>query len=297
MSYDSPRVPLPRPADHGEGAYSIRVVTLGKFAVLRDGVEIPHTEWQSRKARNLFKLLVSRHGRSITREAATEILWAEQPGQPGNRFSVALSTARKVLDPRHRFPANHFICAEDGAVRVRAENIDVDAAAFLRLARSAELALTRGEWMAADGLLRSAEQLYGGEFLEEDQYADWAAPYREEARSAALGVLRMLAHTARSRSDELAAVSHLHRLLELDPYDEAAWLDLIQVESSHRHHGEARRLHTIYSLRMLEIGIAAAPMASTGDATGSTQTRSGLSRQQVTRSPLLVRALRTRVPQ
>jgi DNA-binding SARP family transcriptional activator len=260
MSFESPRAPLPRAANHGEVANTIQVITLGQFAVLRDGVEIPHPHWQSRKARNLFKLLVCRHGRSVPREVAADVLWPEQPGPPGNRFSVALSTVRKVLDPDHRYPANHFVCADDGAVRLRADHIDVDVTSFLRLARDAGIAVARGDWDRADGLLRSAERLYAGDFLDEDQYADWVAPHREEARSAALGVLRMLAHASRARGDMLATVAHLQRILEIDPYDEAAWLDLIVFESSHRHHGEARRLHAVYSLRMLEIGVAAAPL-------------------------------------
>jgi DNA-binding SARP family transcriptional activator len=260
MSFDSPRVPLPRAANHGEGTNTVQVVTLGQFAVLRDGVEIPHPDWQSRKARNLFKLLVSRHGKSVARETAADVLWPGLAGPPGNRFSVALSTVRKVLDPSHCHPADHFVVAEGGAVRLRLEHLDIDIATFLQLARSAVLTASRGDWECAAGLLAAAEQLYVGDFLEEDQYADWAVACREEARSAALGVLRLLAFAARGRGDSLAAVAHLHRILELDPYDEAAWLDLIAVESSHRHHGEARRLYTVYSLRMLEIGVAAAPM-------------------------------------
>jgi len=260
MFFESPRVPRQHAADHGEVTTKIQVITLGQFTVRRNGVDIPHPDWQSRKARNLFKLLVCRHGRSVPREVAVELLWPEQPGPPGNRFSVALSTARKVLDPDHLLPADHFLAADDGAVRLRTEHVDIDIATFLQLARDARIAVSRGDWDRADGMLRSAERLYAGDFLEEDQYADWVAPYREEARSAALGVLRLLAEASRCRDDSFATVAHLQRLLEIDPYDEAAWLDLIAVESTHRHHGEARRLHTIYVLRMLEIGVVAAPL-------------------------------------
>ena len=57
--------------------------------------------WQSRKARDLLKLLVARRGHPMTREAAAEAMWpGEDPEPLGNRLSVALSTIRKVLDPR-----------------------------------------------------------------------------------------------------------------------------------------------------------------------------------------------------
>ena len=68
--------------------------------------------WQSRKARDLLKILAARRGRPLTRDAAAEALWPnEHPGPLPNRLSVALSTLRKVLDPERVAPADHFIAA------------------------------------------------------------------------------------------------------------------------------------------------------------------------------------------
>lgn len=224
------------------------VITLGRFAVLRDGVELPHGAWQSRQARMLLKLLVCHPG-WLPREVAAATLWPTYGGPAGSRFSVVLSTLRKVLDPDHHHPADHFVATTDGAVHLT-EHVSVDATLFLVLVRA--------------GRLDAAEPLYGGDFLEEDQYADWALARREEVRAAALSLLRQLARTersaaARDRAAADRATAHLHRLLVIDPYDEEAWLDLIDLESARRHHGEARRLHATYSLRMLDIGVPAVP--------------------------------------
>lgn len=219
------------------------VVTLGRFAVLRDGIEVTHGAWQSRQARTLLKLLVCHPG-WLPREVAAQTLWPALDGPPGGRFSVVLSTLRKVLDPDHRHPADHYVAAADGAVHLTG-HVTVDATRFLDLVHS--------------GCLAAAEPLYRGDFLEEDQYADWALPRREEIRAAALALLRQLARAERASGAAVRATLHLHRLLALDPYDEEAWLDLIGLESAQRHHGEARRLHAIYTLRMLDIGVPAAP--------------------------------------
>lgn len=219
------------------------VVTLGRFAVLRDGIEVTHGAWQSRQARTLLKLLVCHPG-WLPREVAAQTLWPSLDGPPGSRFSVVLSTLRKVLDPDHHHPADHYVAAADGAVHLTA-HVTVDATQFLDLVYA--------------GCLTEAEALYRGEFLEEDQYADWALARREEVRAAALALLRQLARSERASGNAVRATLHLHRLLALDPYDEEAWLELVGLESAQRHHGEARRLHAVYTLRMLDIGVPAAP--------------------------------------
>jgi ATP/maltotriose-dependent transcriptional regulator MalT len=81
----------------GASAPSVSIRTLGSFQVLRGGEPIPTTAWQSRKARDLLKILVARR-RPVGREQLIELLWPDQePGKAGSRLSVLLSTVRTVL--------------------------------------------------------------------------------------------------------------------------------------------------------------------------------------------------------
>ena len=74
--------------------------TLGGFRLLREGRPVELVEWQSKKARDLLKLLVTRQGRPVPRERLMEALWpGEDVAKLPNRLSVALSTLRSVLDP------------------------------------------------------------------------------------------------------------------------------------------------------------------------------------------------------
>ena len=69
---------------------------------------MPTGEWQSRKARDLLKMLIARRGRSVARQVLMDGLWPdEDPERLGNRLSVALATVRSVLDPEKRHPADH----------------------------------------------------------------------------------------------------------------------------------------------------------------------------------------------
>ena len=73
-----------------EPAVSVR--TLGGFRVLRGGVAVPHQAWQSRKARDLLKILVAHRGAPVARDQLCEHLWPQvDPARAGNRLSVAVS--------------------------------------------------------------------------------------------------------------------------------------------------------------------------------------------------------------
>src|SRR5262245_50232351 len=49
-------------------APQVAIGSLGAFRLFRDGVPVPATAWQSKKARTLLKILVARRGRSTPRE-------------------------------------------------------------------------------------------------------------------------------------------------------------------------------------------------------------------------------------
>ena len=117
---------------------SIVVQSLGRFRVFRDGDPIPLTAWQSRKARDLFKMLVARRGRPVPRDALMEALWPDQSRGPlGNRLSVLLSTVRAVLDPEKRHGPDHFVGADRNAVWLQSEHFSVDVEGFLAAADAA----------------------------------------------------------------------------------------------------------------------------------------------------------------
>jgi ATP/maltotriose-dependent transcriptional regulator MalT/DNA-binding SARP family transcriptional activator len=250
-----------------EQAADVAVTTLGRFAVARAGQPIPLAAWQSRKARDLLKLLAARRGRPLTRDAAAEALWPnEDPAPLPNRLSVALSTLRKVLDPERSHPADHFVAADGQSLGLRTEHLSLDVISFLEVAAAGIGLATRADRAGAEDKLREAETLYTGDFLEEDLYQDWSVDCREEARSAAQEVSRLLARAAIRRDDEEDATRHLRRLLERDPYDADAWTALLGALLRLRRYGEARRQHTVYARRMAELAIAPVPLAGTVDA-------------------------------
>jgi ATP/maltotriose-dependent transcriptional regulator MalT/DNA-binding SARP family transcriptional activator len=250
--------PLAALPEVAQPAASIR--SLGGFQVLRDGVAMPASEWQSKKSRDLLKILVARRGRSLHRDRIVDALWPEEdPSAVGSRLSVALSRIRSALDPEHRFPSDHYIAGGDEAVLLNVANVDIDVERFLRLAEKGLGLVREGRSAEAVPILQTAEATYTGDFLEEDAYEDWALSLREQARALTIAVTRALAEAAAAAGDRDTAVRCYLRTLERDPYDEEAHLGLVATTAAAGHHGEARRHYRSYVAKMDDIGVEAAP--------------------------------------
>jgi ATP/maltotriose-dependent transcriptional regulator MalT/DNA-binding SARP family transcriptional activator len=234
----------------------VEIQALGGFRLLREGVAAPASEWQSKKARDLLKLLVARRGRPCPREALIEALWPDEDrSKTANRLSVALSVLRGVLDPGHAHPPEHFLRASRDAVALEVGRMVVDCDGFLAEAEAGLSAAREGRDEALE-LLEAAEAAYAGDFLEEDLYEDWATGPREEMRATYIAVARTLAELA---GEPRIAARYLLRVLGRDRYDERAHLALVSALLRARAHGDARRAYRAYMTRMEEIGVEPAP--------------------------------------
>ncbi|MFI0424170.1 tetratricopeptide repeat protein [Spongiactinospora sp. 9N601] len=232
----------------------VAVRTLGRFEVVVDGVPLPPSAWQSRKARGLLRILVSRRGRAVAREEIAEFLWpGEEPARVAHRMSVALSVLRSVLDPGRRVAVDHFVRTGSGSVALDTSQVGIDVETFLE---EAEYGLNRPEHGRA--LLIAAERRYTGDFLEDEPYEEWSGAVRELARATYLRVVRTLADLALDAADVDEAVRWLLRILGRDRYDEQSHLDLVRVLRSAGRHGEARRAYAHYLAAMRAIDVAPA---------------------------------------
>jgi DNA-binding SARP family transcriptional activator len=238
-----------------DAAPAVEIRTLGRFEVLVGGRPVAPSAWQSRKARDLRRLLVARRGRAAHREELAELLWSDEGGRAdrrGHRLATALSIVRGIVDGDR---ADSAVIADGSSVALDTSRVVVDLETFLHQADHALRSHRRGEPGACDAL-RIAERLYTGEFLEGEAYEDWAAGPRELARATYLHVVRTLADHAARIGDTHDAIRQLLRVLAMDAYDERGHLDLIAAYTRGGRHGEARRARDRYAAAMREIGIA-----------------------------------------
>ncbi|MGH3900478.1 MAG: BTAD domain-containing putative transcriptional regulator [Pseudonocardiaceae bacterium] len=238
-------------------APAVSIQTLGVFQVIRDGVPIPHTVWKSKKARDLLKILIARR-RPTSRDQLMELLWPEaDPAVAGNRLSVLLSTVREVLQPQ---PAGESpLVTTGGAVSLNRAQVNVDVEDLLTRATAA-LDADRAKEPEVTARLEAAVTAHTGDFLEEDPYQEWAAALTEEVKATHIAVLRALSARLRDAGDTDAVVRYTLRLLEQDPYDEEAHLNLVGVLLDAGRLGEARRHYKTYVRRMTDIDVQPSPL-------------------------------------
>ncbi|RZU53795.1 two-component SAPR family response regulator [Krasilnikovia cinnamomea] len=235
-------------------AAPVAIQALGRFEVRVDGEPVPPSRWQSRKARDLLRILVARRGRPMPRDELCELLWPDDdPAKTGHRLSVLLSILRAVLDPSRAYASDHYLVADQASIALDVTRARVDVEDFLAFVAQARRQLDAGHVAETRELLVTVEKHHGGDAFEDEPYAPWSGPLREQTRAAYLSMLRMLVQVSAAGVD--AAVGYLLRLLERDPYDEAAHRHLVRRLVGAGRHGEARRAFDRYGEAMRAIGV------------------------------------------
>jgi ATP/maltotriose-dependent transcriptional regulator MalT/DNA-binding SARP family transcriptional activator len=188
---------------------------LGPFTVRRGAWTVDDAAWDRKVAQRVVRLLLVNHPRPVPEDVLLEALWPERPAASGRRsLHVAVSSARAALDAAGSDAS--LIQAASGGYRLALSERDVvDADVFVQ---AAARALSTG----GRRQLERAAELWTGDPLPEERYADWATEYRERLTDRYAEVLAALADACETGGDRSAALAAARRLVELDPLDESA---------------------------------------------------------------------------
>ena len=177
-------------------APSLEVRLLGGFRVAVGGTPVPAGAWQRRAgAAALVALLALEPGHRLHREQAVEALWPEaDPAAAARDLRVALHHARAQLETAGA-PPGSFLAREGEVLALGPpELVRVDVDAFAAAAARA--------WRAADpAVAEAAADLYGGDLLPDDPYADWTEGRRASLRGSYLTLLARLAELLEGRGE------------------------------------------------------------------------------------------------
>ncbi|MHA3722930.1 AfsR/SARP family transcriptional regulator [Leucobacter sp. HY1910] len=237
-----------------------RVWALGRFRV--EALNGEPVTWRSRKAELLLKVLIARRGALIPREELMDMLW---PGIDAavlsNRFTVALSTARRALDPERKFAHDQFIELGSGLLRARFDRLDCDSARFTeRAAREHRESTARLATGTAASLAQCAAVWQTLQLAEEEAFAGerdalWAEPMRHEIDAIVSDLSHLLARELRALGEWARAAQLYRRLLAIDVYDEPAHAGLVECLTGQGAHGQARAAAERARLVLDEIGV------------------------------------------
>jgi len=228
---------------------SVEVTALGGVEVTMERRKVLDLEWESEKSKELFLLLLT-HERPLRRDEIVVALWPEAGGsRASSAFHSTLYRVRRAL-------YGECIVTSGGAYALNPlGTFRYDVREFDRLSKAA-----RG--MAEDDpsyvdALRAVIGLYRGPFAPNLE-SEWADTRRLRLEERFLELAAKLADRLLWQEDHAEAAQTCRRLLEYDPYNEAAYYKLIKAYAASGDHEGALRAYKRYR-DVLEIDLGEKP--------------------------------------
>jgi ATP/maltotriose-dependent transcriptional regulator MalT/DNA-binding SARP family transcriptional activator len=243
--------------------YTLRIRTLGSFALWRGDQEVRDRDWRSSKARQLFQLLLTERGRSLPRDRVLDALWPEMESDAANNnLRVTVNRLTKALEPdRPDGAPPTYVSQQSETYSFNiASDHQIDSTDFAAAVAEGQRAERRGQRQVAVVAFRKAIELYGGPYLPDNMYEDWSVVERER--------LTMLFNDAATRLgalllDEGAAhevIGLAWRVLENEPAYEDAYRLLMRAHASLGERSTALRLYArCASVLRDELGVEPLP--------------------------------------
>jgi len=247
-----PRDRRRRTEPHWLSGPALRVRTLGRTSVASAEGAIDGA-WLGQLPGQLLKALVCERGHVTHSDVLLARFWPEAGRGALVNLRHTVFALRKRLEPaRERHSASSFVIARDGGYLLDRRLIHVDADDFEAAAEQGLRATADGGLERAREPLERATALYGGEFLADEPYAEWAFPERDRLHGIACRVLRALAEVRRAADEPDEAVRILGRLAELEPYDGTCQRELLTLLVDLDRRSEAIRRYRQFRAQWLE---------------------------------------------
>jgi DNA-binding SARP family transcriptional activator len=191
---------------------------LGRFAVAVDGRAVDTTS--SRRTRNILAYLLTHRRTPVPRDVLMDVFWPRAtPESARNSLHVALNGVRRAL--RAVSPEPILERRGEAYQLAGSATVWVDAEAFERACEDGRRAERAGALTQVVRSYEAAAQLYDGDFLADDPYADWAAATRETLRMQAVQAQSRLVDLYAAHGNHMAATLVAQRLLTIDPCNES----------------------------------------------------------------------------
>jgi DNA-binding SARP family transcriptional activator len=229
----------------------LRILALGRTRVESTSGSLEGS-WIANRPGQVLKYLVTNRNRSISTDELAERLWVEPTRRNMQSVRYYVHELRTRLEPeREARAASSFVVASGGGYALDLGAVRIDADEFESAVSAGLAAAERGEERSARERLVRGLELYRGDFLADEPYAEWAIDERDRLRQVATEGLRTLAALHRGERDLLGASEALERLCRLDPFDADVHRDLLDLLLARGRRTEAVRRYATLRHRML----------------------------------------------
>lgn len=215
--------------DDSDGAEALSIRLLSSFHVVRNGE--PVDDGLGRKGRQLLKILSANRWKRLPKDLLTEMMWPESDPEAATiSLKVAAHNLRNALEPdKESREPGRWVIADNGTYRLNPDaDIRIDVERFRAHRDQGRASLAAGADTTARLEFEKAEELYVGDYLEEDTYEDWTIVRREELRDLYLDTLGRLASLALAEDIHSDVIGYCHKIILADPCREDAYQMLMR---------------------------------------------------------------------
>ncbi len=209
----------------------IQIRTFGTLQVIREQQAVTESDWHTRQARQLLKILITERPRPVSTDRLIEILWpSSMPAAAATTLRSAINALRNVLEPErpNRAPSRYILTQSPGYAFHLHADIWLDVEAFeMELAHAHQTADLR----TRQRHLEAATALYKDDYLISDPYADWVQNERERLRERYFTALLELAEMQAAAANYAEAISNCRRILARDEVRENAYQLLMRFQA------------------------------------------------------------------
>jgi len=219
-------IPSEPPVHLENWPWALKIFTLGRFGLVKDGKPLRFTRKAQEKPLALLKALIAFGGREVHEEHIADALWPEADGDLAHKSvattlwrlrkligypdAIQLSNKKLTLDPRYCW---------------------VDVWAFERIIRQAESAWKQGmienDMAYAISMVQNALDIYQGPFLAAEANGYWAISLRERLQNRFLRTVKRLCEYWKQIGQHENAVECFQRSIEVDDLAEDFYQDLM----------------------------------------------------------------------
>lgn len=243
-----------RRAEAGAGplaAPRLRIFALGQTRVESATAGSISGDWIEHRPGQVLKYLVCSRRRAAAADQLAHDLWPNRDIQALSSVRYFVHALRNRLEPDRRPKTpSAFVESHRGGYRLHPQRVWVDATEFEQLVSAGLAALLAGEREAARRRLERATDLYRGDFLADEPYADWALAERDRLRELAGRALSALVELLLAADELELAARQSRRLAELEPYDSDVQRRYIELCLRRGKRTEAMRRFELFRKRL-----------------------------------------------
>ncbi len=233
-----------------EDSAPVRVRVLGETLVETVAGAVDRA-WLSQRPGKLLRYLVCQQGRFVCGDAIAEALWPGSGAEADTNVRYLVHLVRRRLEPNRPARGQSISVQCLAGAYALGSGVWTDVQTFEQLVNDALTAWAGGEPEVALARVDRALELYRGELLADEPYADWAMIERERVRGLTEQLLRIAMEIHERRRELGKELQYARWLAELERYDSDAQLRVINLCLRCGRRGEAARRYLAFRSRLV----------------------------------------------